>query len=80
MSYSPEPDSHINNKVKVLFYQTCQIILLKRIKRCYRRTPYLAIKRDFITLKAEVNKLDINKLLNVPTSLNILKTRVGRCW
>ena len=39
-------------------------------------TSDLAAKKDFIGLKAEVNKLDINKLTNVPTSLNNLKTKV----
>ena len=34
----------------------------------------LAVK-DFVALKAEVDKLDINKLVNVPTSLNNLKTK-----
>ena len=34
----------------------------------------LAIK-DFVALKAEVDKLDTNKLVNVPTSLNNLKTK-----
>ena len=29
-----------------------------------------------ITLKAEIDKLDINKLVNVPTSRNNLKTKV----
>ena len=29
-----------------------------------------------MVLKAEVDKLDINKLINVPTSLNNLKTKV----
>ena len=37
----------------------------------------LAAKKYFIVLKAEVDKLDINKLTNVPTSLNNLKTKVG---
>ena len=40
-------------------------------------TSDLAAKRDFIALKAEVDKLDINKLTNVPTSLNNLKTKVN---
>ena len=31
-------------------------------------TSDLAAKKDFIALKAEVDKLDINKLVNVPTS------------
>ena len=39
-------------------------------------TSDLAAKKDFIALKAEVGKLDIVKLVNVPTSLNNLKTKV----
>ena len=39
-------------------------------------TPDLAAKKDFIALKAEVDILDINKLTNVPTSLNNLKAKV----
>ena len=35
-----------------------------------------ASKKDFIALKAEVDKLDINRLTNVPTSLNNLKRKV----
>ena len=35
-----------------------------------------AAKKDFIALKTEVDKLDINKLVNVLTSLNNLKTKV----
>ena len=34
------------------------------------------LKKDFIASKAAVDKLDINKLVNNPTSLNNLKTRV----
>ena len=37
---------------------------------------YLASQKDLIALKAEVDKLDINKLVNVPTSLINLKTKV----
>ena len=36
----------------------------------------LATKSNFIALKAEVGKLDINELVNVPTSLNNLKTKI----
>ena len=39
-------------------------------------TSGLAVKKDFIALKAEIDKLDINKLVNVPTSLNDLKAKV----
>ena len=36
----------------------------------------LAAKKDFIALKAEVDKLNINKLVNVATSLNNLETKI----
>ena len=35
------------------------------------------LKKDFITLKGEVEKLDIKKVTNVPTSLNNSKTIVN---
>ena len=35
----------------------------------------LAAKKDFIASKAEADKLDINKLLNVPASLNNWKNK-----
>ena len=38
-------------------------------------TSNLAAKRDFIGLKAEVLKLEINKLANVSSSLNNIKAR-----
>ena len=39
-------------------------------------TSDLAAKNDFIALKVEFDKLDINKPTNVPTSLNNFKTKV----
>ena len=39
-------------------------------------TSDVAAKKDFIALKAEVDKLDINKLVNVPSILNNLETKV----
>ena len=39
-------------------------------------TSNLSAKRDFIALKAEVVKLDINKLVNFPSVLNNLQTEV----
>ena len=39
-------------------------------------TPDLTDKNDFIALKAEINKLDINKLTHVRTSLNNSKTKI----
>ena len=39
-------------------------------------TSDLAAKEDFVALKAEVDKIDINKFVNVPNSLNNLKAKV----
>ena len=39
-------------------------------------TSDLAAKNDFIASKSEVDKLDINKLDNVLTSLNNFKTKI----
>ena len=36
----------------------------------------LVSKRDFVALKAEANKLGTNKLVNVLSGLNNLKTKV----
>ena len=36
----------------------------------------LAAKRDFINLKADIDKIDINELADVPTDLNNLETKV----
>ena len=77
-----EPDSHIRDKVKVVF----RLVIL-----CYEDqlkdatgvdTSNLAAKTDFIVLKAEVYKLHINNSVNAQTSLNNLKTKVGdfRSW
>ena len=38
-------------------------------------TSDLAVKKDFIALKPEVDKLDINRLVNVSTSLNNSKQK-----
>ena len=37
-------------------------------------TSDLAAKKEFVGLKTDVDKLDINKLANVPISLNNSKT------
>ena len=39
-------------------------------------TSDLAAKNYFVALKSEVDRLDINKLVNVPTSSNSLKTKI----
>ena len=63
MSYYPGLDSHIRHKVKVI---------LDLSNYATKRNPTeadtsdLTVKKDSIALKAEVNKLDNNKMVNVP--------------
>ena len=62
--------------MKLKYYYICEIMLLKRSDHATGvDTSDLAAKKDFIALKADVGKLDINKLVNVPTSFNNLKTK-----
>ena len=77
MRYYPEFDSHIRDKVK-LELDLSNYATKKALKHATGvDTSNLATKIDFIALKAEVDKVDVNKLLNVPTSLNNLKSKVN---
>ena len=65
MSYFAEPNSHIRNKIKVeldlSFYAT-----KKELEHSTGiGASDLAAKKDFIALKSEVDKLDINKLVQL---------------
>ena len=65
MSYYSEPDIHIRDKVKVVLdlsnYATKKELELST----GIDTSDLVAWKDLIALKAEVDKLDINKLVNV---------------
>ena len=76
MSHYPEPDSHIRDKVQVVSDLSNYATKTELDHATDVGTSYLAAKKDFIALKAEIDKLDINKFVNVPTSLNNLKTKV----
>ena len=76
MSYYPEPDIHIRDKVKVVLDLSNYATKKELEHPTCVDTSDSAAKKDFTALKAEVDKLDINKLVNVPTSLNNLKTKV----
>ena len=76
MSFYPEPDSHVREKVKVVL-DFSKYATKKALEHATGvDTSKLAAKSDFITLKAEVNKLDINELIKVLTGLNNFKTNV----
>ena len=70
MSYYPEPDSHIRKKVKVVLDLSNYVTKKELDHVSGVDTSDLAAKKGFIALKVDVDKLDINKLVNVPTSLN----------
>ena len=72
MSYYPEPDSHIREKVKVVLELSTYATKKESDHTTDIDTSDLAAKRDFAALKDEVGKLTINKLTNVQTSLNML--------
>ena len=76
ISYYPEPDSQSRIKVKVVLDLSNYATKKELDYAAGVDTSNLAAKKDFIALKAEVQKLDIRKLVNVPTSLNTLKTKV----
>ena len=70
MSYFPEPDSHIRHKAKVVLESSSYSIKKELEHASGVYTSDLATKKHFIALKTKVEKLDVNKLINVPTSLN----------
>ena len=74
MSYYQEPDSHTRDKVVLDLSNYATKTELDHAASVYIFD--LPARKDFIALKSEVDKLDINKLVNVPTSLNNLKLKV----
>ena len=76
MSYYPELEIHIRDNTKVVLDLSNYTIKKQLDNAGGVGSSDLAHKKDFIALKAEVGKLDINKLVNVPASLNNLKTKV----
>ena len=76
MSFYPEPDSHIRHKVKIVLDLPNYATEKELDHATGVDTSDLAAKKDFIVLKAEVDKLYINKLVHFPTSLNNLKTKL----
>ena len=75
MNYYPQPVSHIRDKLKIVL-ELSSYATKKELKHATGLDIFdLATKKDFIALKAEVDKLDINKLVNVQTSLNNVRKK-----
>ena len=75
MSYYPEPDSHIRDKVKAALDLSNYATKKELGHATGIDTSDLAAKKYFIALTAEVKKPDIKKFVHVPNNLNNLKTR-----
>ena len=69
-------DSHVTDKVKVVLDLTNNGTKKELGHATGVDTSDLAANKDFMMLKADAGKQEINKLINVPTSLNNLKTKV----
>ena len=76
MSYDPEPDSHVKDRVKVVLNVSNQATKKELDHATCVDTSYSATKKYFSASRGEVDKLDIDKLVNVLTSLNNIKTKV----
>ena len=61
----PEPGSHIRDKVKIVIDLSSYATNKKLEEDTGVDTFDLAAKKDFTSLKAEADKLDINRLVNV---------------
>ena len=76
--YFPKPyepfGGDINVKVALSNYATKADIKIAT----WIHTSKLAAKSDLLSLKAEVDKLDIDKLNSVPTNLSNLKSKVDK--
>ena len=68
MSYYPEADRDVRDKVKVV---------LDLSNYATKKELEQAAGVDIIALKAEVDKLDSKNLVNVVTGLNDLKTKAN---
>ena len=75
MGYCPEPESHFKDKVKIIL-ELSNYASKKELDHATGVDTSDLTARFFIALKAEVDKRDINKLVNAPTSLKNLKKKV----
>ena len=75
MGYYREQSIHVNKKVKVVLHVSNYVTRKELEDVTCADTSNFAGVGNFIALKAEVYKLDINKVANFPSSLNNLKTK-----
>ena len=77
MSYYPEQDSDIRDKVRVVS-DLSNYATKKELDRATDVVPLIQLLRKISLIwKIKLSRLGINELVNVPTSLNNLKIKVG---
>ena len=76
MSYHPVPDSRIRDKALVVLDVSNDATKKNQKMLQALMLQIQLVENILLLLKAKVGKLDINKLTNVSTSLNSLKTKV----
>ena len=78
LSYYSEADSHIRGKIKIVL-DLSNYATKKELNDLTGVDIYnIVAKIDFVALKPEADKLDINKLINVPSGLKNLKIKVDK--
>ena len=75
MSYYPELDSYIRDKVKVVLGLSNYATKKRVDTKTEIDTCNLPAKKDFTVLEQQFDKLENDKLVNVPTSLNNKKQK-----
>lgn len=75
MSYYPEPNNHIREKVKLLLVLSNYATKKKLEHATGLDISDLAAKKYFVALELKVDKLEINELDKILTGLNKLKTK-----
>ena len=75
MSHYLEPDSHVRDKFKVVLDLT-KYATKKKLKMLQVLINKTSCEKDLIALKAKVDKLNIDKLVNVPADLNSTKQKL----
>ena len=76
MSYHPVPDSRIRDKALVVLDVSNDATKKNQKMLQALMLQIQLVENILLLLKAKVGKLDINKLTNVSTSSNSLKTKV----
>ena len=76
MSYYQDINGHITDKIEVELALSNYVPREELDHAIQVMVHLIQLIKRFIALKAKVEKLDINKLINVATSLDNLKTKV----